>query len=97
MITSLILLAAFTGFSYSFILCIQRLLFSPISHFPGPKLAAISFWYQFYYDVVQGGQYVWKIRELHNQYGPVIRINPYELHVVDPNALGKCFPGDKYC
>jgi hypothetical protein len=97
MINSLILLVAFTGFSYSFIFCIQRLFFSPISHFPGPKLAAISFWYQFYYDVVQGGQYVWKIRELHNQYGPVIRINPYELHVIDPNALGKSFPGDKYC
>jgi hypothetical protein len=27
----------------------------------------------------------------------VIRINPYELHVIDPNALGKSFPGDKYC
>ena len=25
------------------------------------------------------------IRKLHNQYGPIIRINPYELHISDPN------------
>lgn len=61
-----------------------RLFLSPISAFPGPKLAAATFWYEFYYDIILGGKYIWKIKALHEQYGPVIRINPEELHVVDP-------------
>lgn len=31
------------------------------------------------------GQYTFHIKELHKQYGPIIRINPYELHVADPD------------
>lgn len=31
------------------------------------------------------GQYTFHIRDLHKKYGPVIRINPYELHVSDPS------------
>lgn len=30
------------------------------------------------------GQYTFHIRDLHAKYGPIIRINPYELHVSDP-------------
>ena len=47
----------------------QRLFASPIAHIPGPKLAAFTFWYEFYYDVVQKGRYEWKIKQLHEQYG----------------------------
>lgn len=62
----------------------HRLFLSAISKFPGPKLAAATFWYEFYYDIVLGGKYIWKIKALHEQYGPIIRINPDELHVSDP-------------
>lgn len=48
---------------------IHRLVFHPLAHIPGPKLAALTFWYEFYYDVIQPGQYVFKIKELHKQYG----------------------------
>lgn len=41
--------------------------------------------YEFYYDVVLGGQYTFKIIELHKQYGPIIRISPWEIHVGDPD------------
>lgn len=34
--------------------------------------------------MVLGGQYTFRVRDLHAQYGPIIRINPYELHVSDP-------------
>jgi cytochrome P450 len=35
-------------------------------------LAALSFWYEFYYDVYPNKyQYVWKIKKLHEQYGPI--------------------------
>ena len=40
--------------------------------------------YEFYYDVILHGQYTFHIRDLHAEYGPIIRINPYELHVSDP-------------
>ncbi|KAK7701576.1 hypothetical protein SLS57_011695 [Botryosphaeria dothidea] len=30
---------------------VHRLFLSPIAHFPGPRLAALTFWYEFYYDV----------------------------------------------
>jgi cytochrome P450 len=72
-------------FVYTTYTLYYRLYRSPIAKFPGPKLAAATFWYEFYYDIVLGGKYIWKIRDLHKQYGSVIRINPYELHVADPN------------
>jgi hypothetical protein len=85
--------AVLIGTTYCIVLVIRRLYFSPISHFPGPKFAIATFWYQFYYDVILGGQYVWKVRDLHKQYGPIVRINPYELHVDDPDFLEDIFVG----
>ena len=46
-----------------------RLFLSPIAHIPGPKLAAVTFWYEFFYEVIRPGQFVFKIKELHKQYG----------------------------
>jgi cytochrome P450 len=70
---------------YLIYLIFYRLYLSPISHIPGPKLAAVTFWYEYYYDVVNYGQYIFKIRDLHKQYGNIVRINPYEIHVADPD------------
>src|SRR5436190_6362228 len=85
---------------------IERLYFSPIAKFPGPKLAAATFWYEFYFDVIQSGKFTWQIQKIHQKYGmlkcklspsaasaaslkgamtgPIVRINPYELHIDDP-------------
>lgn len=54
-------------------LVIYRLYWSPLAKIPGPKLAAATFWYEFYYDVVRRGRYTWKIGELHEEYGMSIR------------------------
>ncbi|KAI6081688.1 cytochrome P450, partial [Hypoxylon rubiginosum] len=63
---------------------IYRLFFHPLSHIPGPKIAALSRVYEFYYDVVLRGKYIWKIEEMHKKYGPVVRISPREIHINDP-------------
>jgi hypothetical protein len=46
-----------------------RIFFHPLAQFPGPKLSAISNWYEFYYDVVQQGNFTFHIQELHERYG----------------------------
>jgi hypothetical protein len=56
-------------FVYYTTLILYRLFFHPLSNFPGPRFAAVSRWYEAYYDVFQGGQYTKKIAELHKIYG----------------------------
>ena len=46
-----------------------RLYLSPLAKFPGPKLAAATLWYEFYYDNILKGQYTFKIMDLHKKYG----------------------------
>ena len=55
--------------SYLVGLAIYRLYFSPIAKFPGPKLAALTKWYEFYYDVVLQGQFTFQIQAMHKKYG----------------------------
>ncbi|KAL8832932.1 MAG: hypothetical protein Q9170_004660, partial [Blastenia crenularia] len=64
---------------------IYRLYFHPLAKFPGPRLAAATYLYEGYYDVVKRGKYTFKIRDLHAEYGPIIRISPAELHIHDPD------------
>lgn len=54
---------------YLLSLAVYRLYFSPIAKFPGPKLAALSRWYEFYYEVILRGQFTFHIAELHKIYG----------------------------
>ena len=59
--------------AYTIYTAINRLFFSPLRHIPGPKLAALTSWYEFYFDAIQQGKFVWKIKELHFEYGlPVL-------------------------
>lgn len=41
--------------------------------------------------MVLGGRYIFHIRDLHAQYGPIVRINPYELHISDPEYIDKLY------
>ncbi len=62
-----VVLAASVG--YGIVLGIYRLYFHPIARFPGPKLAALTRWYEFYYEIVKQGQMTFHIQELHKKYG----------------------------
>lgn len=66
-ITWRMLVAAFIV--YYLTIVFYRLFLHSLARFPGPRLAAISRWYEGYYDVVLGGQYTAKIAELHKTYG----------------------------
>lgn len=46
-----------------------RLYFSPLAKFPGPKLAALTFWVEFYHDVLRRGQFGFEIVKMHERYG----------------------------
>lgn len=48
---------------------LYRLYFHPLAKIPGPKLTAISSLYEFYYDVICGGRFLFQIEKMHEQYG----------------------------
>ena len=50
-------------------LAIYRLYFHPLAKFPGPRIGALTLWYEFYFDCVKGGKFIWEIERLHKKYG----------------------------
>ncbi|USW59770.1 Putative cytochrome P450 [Septoria linicola] len=72
---------------------VRRILLQSLPHIPGPWLAKVTYLYEFWFDVVLGGQYIWAIRAMHETYGPIVRINPGEIHIQDPDYIDEIFPG----
>lgn len=82
------LLSVFVSLAFSYLvyyvfLIIYRLTLHPLARFPGPKLAASSKLYEMYHDGVRHGKLVFKLQDLHDTYGPIVRITPGELHIRD--------------
>lgn len=79
---------------------IYRIYWSPLAAYPGPRLAALSNLYEFYYDVILQGKFTFHIQDLHKRYGPIVRITPTELHIDDPDyyehLYSRTAPRDKY-
>ena len=72
------LAASMTGLAllYYLGLFIYRLSFDQLAKFPGPKIAAATSWYEFYYDWWCEGQYVFEIEKMHKKYGTFcLRVN----------------------
>lgn len=77
---------------YLAIIVVLRLFLSPLADIPGPKLAALTYWYQSYYEFFpHRGQFLFKCDELHKKYGPVVRIGPDEVHINDPYFYNEAY------
>jgi hypothetical protein len=47
---------------------------------------------QSWYDLwPHSGRFLWKTAELHEQYGPIIRIGPNEVQIKDPDFYGEMY------
>ncbi|KAL2010760.1 hypothetical protein VTN00DRAFT_6567 [Thermoascus crustaceus] len=86
--TAVVVIAA-----YCFSKCVYNLYLHPLSKFPGPKLAAIGSFYEFYYDVIRDGTYLWGIEKMHRKYGPIVRVTAKELHIHDPQYYNNVYAG----
>lgn len=67
--TFLAFFATFASIIYLGVLAFYRLRLSPLAKIPGPKIAAITGFYEFYHDFFRRGQYVWRIADMHTKYG----------------------------
>ncbi|KAI4869958.1 cytochrome P450 [Hypoxylon rubiginosum] len=67
--------------------------FHPLSHIPGPKLATATYLPEFWYDVVKFGRYTKEIQKMHEVYGPIVRINPNEVHCNDAQFIDEIYAG----
>src|ERR1700753_3900078 len=71
---SVLAIAAIGFVLYVFGTCIYRLYLHPLAKFPGPKLAALTTWYEGYYDCIRyKGRFLWQLEALHNRYGKLSR------------------------
>ena len=98
-----ILIASICVVCYTIGLAIYRLKFHPLARFPGPKLTAATQWWEFYIDVIRngGGRFWREVERMHEAYGPIVRINPHELHIEDSTWVNILYSGsgqvrDKY-
>ncbi|KAL9055449.1 MAG: hypothetical protein Q9162_003547 [Coniocarpon cinnabarinum] len=74
---------------------IFKISFHPLAKIPGPWLAAVTKWYEFYADTFPegGGRFAFEIERLHQRYGPIVRLTPNEVHIDDPYWLKTLFGG----
>ncbi|KAF9019730.1 cytochrome P450 [Hymenopellis radicata] len=73
-------------------LLVYRLYLHPLKSFPGPRFAAVTDYYQAYFEVWKNGMFVQHLEELHEFYGPVVRIRPNELHFNTAEAFSAIYP-----
>jgi hypothetical protein len=54
---------------YRLSIIVYRLFWHPLRYIPGPRVAATTTLYETYYDLVKGGRFSFKVRDLHTEYG----------------------------
>src|SRR5438046_1237482 len=79
--TLLLAIAAVSFISYGAALAIYRLYLSPLAKFPGPKLAALTQYYETYYELMAGGMFTHQIKKMHDRFGMLIIFTECCSHV----------------
>ena len=64
-----VLLALFSVCLYVSSVAFHRLYLSPLAKFPGPKLVALTYGAELYYDILKRGRYTFEIIKMHEKYG----------------------------
>lgn len=72
-------LLSVAGATGLFTLIIYRLYLDPLARFPGPRLAALTGWYEMYFDCIKAGRYWVEIEKMHKQYGKLPPSNSLEF------------------
>ncbi|KAH7374222.1 cytochrome P450 [Cadophora sp. MPI-SDFR-AT-0126] len=91
-IGTLLCCVLFINILYVIGLGIYRLYLSPLALIPGDNLAALTGWYETYYEIVKDGQFFRAIDKMHKKYGPIVRIGPNEVHFDDPEFIDILYP-----
>ncbi|KAK5701695.1 hypothetical protein LTR97_004513 [Elasticomyces elasticus] len=86
-----VLIPAVSFLTYNLLHVLYNITLHPLAKFPGPKLAAATRLYESYYELYLGGQYGDQILALHSRYGPIVRISPSEVHILDPTFFDELF------
>ncbi|GAB1741274.1 hypothetical protein NU219Hw_g6515t1 [Hortaea werneckii] len=74
----LLALTTATLLVYLVALAVYLLYLCPLakSRIPGPRIGSLTKFYEAWYETVQRGRFAFKLDDLHERYGPVIRITP---------------------
>ncbi|EFY86969.1 putative elymoclavine monooxygenase [Metarhizium acridum CQMa 102] len=71
---------------------VYRLYFHPLRNVPGPKLAALTNFYAFYWNWIRDEGYSRRFSALHKYYNsPIIRIGPNSVHTNQPDDFDVIF------
>ncbi|KAI5780357.1 cytochrome P450 [Peziza echinospora] len=87
----LAVIALFSIVIYAALVIVYRSKYHPLAGFPGPKLSAITSLHEFYWNAIRDGRAVFKRKDWHEKYGPVVRINPNEIHLTTPSAYNTIY------
>lgn len=72
---------------------IYNVYFHPLRHIPGPWLSTATYLPELYHDVLRSGRYTRQIQKMHIKYGPLVRINPDEVHCNDHLFIDEIYAG----
>ncbi|PNY29945.1 Trichodiene oxygenase [Tolypocladium capitatum] len=81
------LIVASTFVLYAAAITVYRLTWHPLADFPGPRIARATYLYELWFDVILKGRFTREVSRLHEIYGPIVRINPDEIHFNDPSFV----------
>ncbi|KIX07335.1 uncharacterized protein Z518_01988 [Rhinocladiella mackenziei CBS 650.93] len=89
--SSLILLTPVLAFVCLQLITFLKRIFSPLAPLPGPWITRVSYIPIFAYD--QRSKRTEWIRQLHEEYGPVVRVSPSEVSVSSATGIRDIFSG----